>query len=256
MFTKYMLPFCLLVIIVAITGCSGGEATEYVTCNMCEGSGKISGLGTTATCPACSGYGRIEEKVLEDSCSTKQTCGMCAGTGKCCICGGKGTEKCPGCSGGKDLCLTCWGTGRRASLGNISCSICNGSGYVVCVGCGGDGIVECDICEGSGICSICNGSKKCDAWVNEKVSRMFLEMPPPLGGPIDISSRSSVTLPTLPSPPQRYSIDSEPLPAFRTDAFENTLGKVGDELDDAAALSTCKACGGVGCSRCNNIGCK
>lgn len=94
-----------------------------------------------------------------------QTCTTCGGTGNFCYrctdgtcdkCGGQGTRTCQLCEGSA-LCYVCDGTLKRPS--GKDCNFCNGTGrHDLC----GDGLLECEECNGTGKCRSCGGSRLCD----------------------------------------------------------------------------------------------
>ncbi len=83
-----------------------------------------------------------------------KSCGICNDTKKCHVCNGRGDHPCSGmyCVSGK--CQSCRGTGIYSGNGRMSkCIVCNGDG--ICDICDGTRRMDCSICHGNGKCTHC-----------------------------------------------------------------------------------------------------
>lgn len=146
--------------------CDGEGSTD---CEECDGEGNgadcdtCNGTGETFTeCEDCDGKGIVEIDNPQLSIDgnpdgkIKVKCKACNGAGKldveeCTDCDGKGKLPCVYCSGGKNECYKCEGSGKQ------ECEDCEGHGSSFCQYCD-EGRVRCPTCDGdeSYDCPDCN----------------------------------------------------------------------------------------------------
>ena len=144
------------------TPCNGNGA---INCARCEGDGSVV-VKESASCPTCSGEGKVQSYVCCRSCRGKgriiPKCYSCNGKGrlrishggarldtfeKCGSCNGSGRgseEFCPRCSGEKrieisQICQACKGSREVLKGHDETCPTCHGNGKLKCNRCGGRG---------------------------------------------------------------------------------------------------------------------
>lgn len=100
------------------------STNEWVMCERCGGSGMMK-------CPACNGFGSVEEMA---------DCPACEGSGK---------HQWKITRGPEAPCPKCLGTGKVSA--RKTCEECGGSGKQVCTACCGEGMVESPTLKTEGV---------------------------------------------------------------------------------------------------------
>jgi len=103
-----------------------------IKCAFCDGVGKdpFGLLSTLSTCQVCNGSGKLT--VTEPFAK----CAFCDGSGvhpsrryTCIVCNGKGVVPAPA-EGAREVCPDCGGSGKTRFHGHVPCLTCKGNGFV------------------------------------------------------------------------------------------------------------------------------